>query len=175
MKRIGRIILSTIFFLVIAAIAILLLSSKFGLMGLHSYIVQTGSMTPTIQVGSVVFTYPSATYTTGDVITFKRDDRMITHRIYKVTDKNFVVKGDANKTTDPQPVFRNDIIGKDILHIPYMGRFVEYIKTVQGFLLFVALPIVLYIAYEIRNIKKELEIAIEKRVLEKHKLAEEHD
>jgi signal peptidase len=132
-------------------------------------------MEPILPVGSVVFTIPKSNYSIEDIITFKRGDKMITHRIFKNLNGKFIVKGDANKVADSLPVFKSDIVGKDIITIPYLGKFVAFIKTIPGFILIIGLPIIIYIAFEIRNIKKELEIAIEKKVLDKHKLAQEHE
>lgn len=175
MKLFFRIFLSTIFYSLLLFVVITLLSSKFNVFGLHSYVVQTGSMEPTIRIGSVVYTYPAAQYNVNDIITFKRDTKMITHRIVEAKNNQFVVKGDANKVVDPSKVFQRDIVGKNIIILPYIGRFIEFIKTLPGFVLFIALPIIVYIAFEIRTVKKEIERLVEKKILEKQKLIQNHE
>jgi signal peptidase len=171
MKKIARFLLTLLFFVIIGAIVVILISSKIGVYGLHSYVVQTGSMEPNIHVGSVVFSFPG-TYKPGDIITFNRAEKSITHRIISVKNNQYIVKGDANKVVDPQPVNKNDITGKDVLIVPYLGKFVDFIRTVPGFILVVALPILVYIGFEIRVIKNEFAKEVEKRVLKNLKQTE---
>ena len=75
----------------------------------QSFYVRSGSMTPTIPVGSLVVTTraPAASLRVGDVIVFDRPDRpgmMIVHRIAAVVQTPdgpaFLTKGDANNSPD---------------------------------------------------------------------------
>lgn len=167
MKRIISIILQTIFFIAVVVVCITLLSSRFAVLGLRSYTVVTGSMEPKVHVGSVVFTFPSKIYSVGQIITFNRGKISVTHRILAIKNGLYQTKGDANKTADPELVSKANVVGKDILIIPTLGRFIAFLKTIPGFLLFIFLPMLLYILLEARVIKKEWEKEIEKRVLKK--------
>src|SRR4051812_43104911 len=133
MKKFIQLIVTSLFFLFIFVVVLTLVTARIGLFGLHSYVVQTGSMEPTIHVASIVFTMPG-TYNKGDIITFNRDNKSITHRIIEHKNNTYIVKGDANKVPDPQPVRNNDIVGKDLVIIPIIGRFIGFVRTVPGFL-----------------------------------------
>ena len=75
----------------------------------QSFYVRSGSMSPTIPVGSLVIATraPADKLHVGDVIVFERPDRpgtMVVHRIYAVEQtpagRAFLTKGDANGSPD---------------------------------------------------------------------------
>ena len=75
----------------------------------QSFYVRSGSMTPTIPVGSLVIASraPADRLHVGDVIVFERPDQpgtMVVHRIDAVvptpTGRAFITKGDANSSPD---------------------------------------------------------------------------
>ncbi len=76
------------------------------------------SMTPTIDKGDLFFINPlSKGGEVGDIIVFHRRDGWTVHRIFAVTDRGYITKGDNNVATDQQngaypPVKREDVIGK---------------------------------------------------------------
>ncbi len=128
-------------------------------------------MEPTIPVGSVVFTQKFSSYQMNDVIAFKKGAITVTHRIVDTENKNgeilYRTKGDANNTADTDFISTNDILGKAFYSVPYIGRSVFFLKTIPGFLIFVILPALIYIIFEIINIKNELTKEIEKKLLRK--------
>lgn len=157
-------------FILIPIILFVLITSRTSLLfGIRSFVVLTGSMEPQVHVGSMVFTIPQNSYGVGDIITFKRGEISITHRIAGIINNQFRTKGDANKSPDPQMVSQSVIIGKDFLIIPYFGKFTNFIKTVPGFLLFIVLPALIFIGFEAKTIKEEWEKEIEKKLLQKMK------
>lgn len=135
--------------------------------GVRSYVVQTGSMKPALEVGSMVFTYPADSYTTNDVITFKRGSRSITHRIVGFRSGKFITKGDANNAADPQLVEKNDVIGRDVVVVPFIGRLTAFIKTPLGFGILLGIPTLFFVFYEAFQIKKEWEKSIEQKIMKK--------
>ena len=50
--------------------------------GFGFYVVRSGSMTPAIGVGNIVFTGPVSNVTPGKVITFNLNSETVTHRVY---------------------------------------------------------------------------------------------
>jgi len=117
-------------------------------------VVHSGSMDPTIPVGSLVVSAKSTSYTVGDIVTYgstKKESMPTMHRIVTVTQNNgytqFTTKGDANTNVDPTPVPNELIQDKVALHIPLIGYAIEYLQTKQGFLIVVVLP-ALYIIFE---------------------------
>jgi len=121
--------------------------------------VYTGSMEPAIPVGGIVVIKPvdPETLKIGDIICFTlTEPTSITHRIINITDQGFITKGDANNAPDQWIVKKENIIGKVILTIPFIGYIGYFVRTPTGFILLILLPASLIIIMEIRNIVKEL-------------------
>jgi len=121
--------------------------------------VYTGSMEPAIPVGSVVVIKPvdPETLREGDIICFQlSESTSVTHRIINVTDEGFKTKGDANEDPDQGIVKKENIIGKVIFTIPFIGYLGYFVRTPLGFILLIILPVSIIIIMEIRNIVKEL-------------------
>jgi len=94
-------------------------------------IVLTGSMAPAINVGDVIITVPITKKTPQiqDVVAYqaKRFNgekvAVFSHRIIGGDIKNgFIMKGDANKSPDPQKPKAEDILGVVIFAIPFIGK-----------------------------------------------------
>lgn len=156
-----------IFGLIPLVLFIFLTSRTSALFGVRSYTVMTGSMKPTLPVGSMVFTFPQSMYNVGDIITFKRGDITVTHRIAEISGESITTKGDANNSTDSQKVSLKNVVGKDVAVIPFIGRLSAFIKTPLGFFMLLGIPTLLFVILEALQIKKEWEKIIEKRILEK--------
>jgi len=125
-------------------------------------IVQSGSMEPTIPVGALVITLPTQSYFPGDIVTFRptgsaeKSEQFITHRIESLSGERFgltyVTKGDANKTADPGDVDQEQIVGKVLVTVPYIGYLLNTIKTPQGFILFVIVPATIVVYEETKKL-----------------------
>lgn len=99
--------------------------------GYKPLVVLTGSMEPTYKVGSILYYHKVDESELGvnDVITFRYDDLVITHRIENITGTDYITKGDANNSPDPLPIQYENIMGKVTnLTIPYMGYYVSFIN-----------------------------------------------
>lgn len=90
----------------------------------------------------------------GDVITFLTDGVYVTHRIVSVNKNSsgdsvsFVTKGDANSVTDGAIPAQN-VFGKCVGSIAGLGGFMLFLLTPAGILLFVGLPILIYVAVDV--------------------------
>ncbi len=64
----------------------------------------------------------------GDVITFYKDNEVITHRIIKIDEENnqklFTTKGDNNNIEDEEKITFDNIRGKVSFTIPFVGKIV---------------------------------------------------
>ena len=121
--------------------------------------VSTGSMEPAIPVGGIVMIKPvdSEALKTGDIICFTlTEPTSVTHRIVNITDEGFVTKGDANEDPDQWTVKKENVIGKVILTIPFIGYLGYFVRTPTGLILLIVLPASAIIILEIRNIIKEM-------------------
>jgi signal peptidase I len=98
-------------------------------------VIQSGSMEPLLKTGSliVIRKLPSSKYGPGDVVTYIGGDvkrKLVTHRItrrYRNGNAVEVVetKGDANAQVDLWEVGIGNIIGKQVVSIPYLGYVLE--------------------------------------------------
>ncbi|MBR6834535.1 MAG: signal peptidase I [Oscillospiraceae bacterium] len=109
------------------------------LAGYEGYVVVSGSMEPTIPVGSLIYSQQTdpALLKTGDVIVFideARGTTPITHRV--VTNDpstgTTITKGDANQSEDINPVTYDNVVGKVAAHVPRIGFTVAMFTTVLG-------------------------------------------
>lgn len=125
------------------------------------YSVSTGSMSPIISAGSLVLVKPQPDYKTKDIVTFKtqKPTETITHRIVikRQVDNQiqYLTKGDANKSKDTEILLKQNIIGKVLFSVPFVGNIVSYSKTLQGLVILIIIPATLLIYSEIINIKNE--------------------
>ena len=94
-------------------------------------IVLTGSMSPAISVGDVIVTVPITQKEPqiDDVIAYQakrfngENVAVFSHRIIDGDIENgFIVKGDANKSPDPQKPKAGDILGVVLFTIPFIGN-----------------------------------------------------
>ncbi len=117
--------------------------------GYDSFVIYSGSMEPTVKVGSLLVTKPVAAENlqVGDVIVFRHPenpDTTITHRIAGIREENgeriFTTKGDASANPDPREVHLQGQVGKMAYTIPYLGYLVDFIKTKEGALIFLVAP-----------------------------------
>lgn len=118
-----------------------------------SLVVLSGSMEPSISVGSVVLVeeVPSdrvdERIEKGDVITFSKSGgtTTTTHRVvekHQAGDSiRFITKGDANEDPDGEPVYRGDVVGEVMFSIPYIGYVISFSNTIYGWFVLVVLPI----------------------------------
>lgn len=137
------------------------------------YIVVSGSMEPTLKVGSVVIVLPKDEYYPDDIVSFKigeKENNTVTHRILARNYLNgihrppiYLTKGDANKSFDPGKLEEKQIIGKSLFSIPYLGYLVNYFKKPYGFILFVIIPATIIIYEEILRIKREIASLFKKK------------
>lgn len=125
----------------LVALVVLLVLLLFGgrLFGVEVFVVQSGSMEPSYHVGSVVYVKDTdpGMLKAGDVITYRLTENMRgTHRIIEIVEEDgsraFRTKGDANDGADAGLVYPEDIVGKVIMTIPYLGYLINYIQQPPG-------------------------------------------
>ncbi|MCG1008414.1 signal peptidase I [Halorubrum lacusprofundi] len=123
----------------------------------YSYVVQSGSMEPAIGTGSVVFVAerPAEKIGEGDVITFadSQTGPTTTHRVIEKhqgeSSIRFRTKGDANEDPDPEPVYRDEIVGVVTLSVPLIGYLIGFAQSQLGWVVLVVLPMVSLIVSEL--------------------------
>jgi signal peptidase I len=106
--------------------------------GLKPVAVYSGSMRPTLGVGSLVVdrVVPASSVRVGDVITFNDPyvhGRLVTHRVVQIvpTDHGLAyrTKGDANAARDPWAIQLENRVGRVAFDVPVAGYVLWYIHT----------------------------------------------
>ncbi len=123
------------------------------------YLVQSGSMEPSINTGDLVVVKSQPAYKDREVITFyDADHRVVTHRVIDIKEINntqaFITKGDANEAPDTNAVTQDQVVGKVVMVLPKMGFVVSFAKTRYGALLLIIVPAVIIIYDEFRKMTK---------------------
>lgn len=141
----------------------LILGSRFT--ELDIFTIYTGSMKPTIPIGSTVIVHPiqESHIKVGDIIAFNssKNSDTVVHRVIDVKNENsslsFHTAGDANDSPDVDLVSARNVVGKVYFIIPYWGYLSDFVKTKLGYVLLVILPAMIIISLETRNIIRELQ------------------
>jgi signal peptidase len=155
-------IIKIIIYVAIITSSLFIIATSLNVFGFQAFIVKSGSMEPDIHTGSVVVDHISTDYKLKDVITFKISGSKdtVTHRIVKINQKtgvtSYQVKGDANQTSDPDPVLKTNVVGSVLFSIPLLGFLIAFIRSVPGLIIFIAIPALIIISEEISNIKSEV-------------------
>ncbi len=120
-------ILGTLILVVVILVSVPLAVPRF--LGYDAYNVITGSMEPTIPVGSVVYVerVEPESVLPDDIIAFYREDEVVTHRAVEnhYLYDEIVTKGDANVSNDINPVKYSEFIGKVRWHFPLVGNYLS--------------------------------------------------
>jgi len=123
-------------------------------------IIQSGSMKPSIKTGDMVIVKPAKEYMVGDIISFGKANALTTHRIYDIKNtgnrNSYFTKGDFNNAPDQKAVFKENISGKVLINIPYLGYVIHFIKKPLGFIFVIAATAGIIIFDQGRKIHEEV-------------------
>ncbi len=151
--------------------------------GHYFYTVLTPSMEPELEVGTIILAKEVSSIdeiTIGKIVTYPSSSlggRNLTHRVVDVeTDKDGVVwvttKGDANFSEDPK-IKATDISSIMVKNLPTLGKFMKFLVTPTGYIVVIALPLLIvliliilqYIKDKGKDDKKILKIELENKML----------
>ncbi|MEM3833173.1 MAG: signal peptidase I [Thermoprotei archaeon] len=125
-------------------------------------VVESGSMSPTLEKGDLIISVGvnTSNLKVGDIILFKsplNPNIIIVHRIIEIDNTGNTIliktKGDNNPIADPWIVNGNQVLGKVILRIPYLGWPSIISNKISWFLPLILLAIVLAIIFWPENRK----------------------
>lgn len=143
------------------------------LFGYKAYIITTDSMKPQINAGDITIVKDTKeeNLEVGDVIAFKKNDKVITHRITNIEEQNekniYTTKGDNNNLEDNEKIEYSEIEGENVLTIPKLGYFIHALEN-QIVFLFIILILLIVLFFKIRKDEK-MENRREKRKIEQEK------
>jgi len=156
-KAIGTLANLALVIAVLLLVAVLLAPP---LLGLAFEPILGGSMEPTIKTGALIAMEKTAPeeILVGDIIGFRVEgmDTPVCHRVIELVDTEegagFRTKGDANESPDTWIVKPENLIGRVVLDLAWLGYVAKFIKTPYGFGLLLGLPAMVIVALEARNI-----------------------
>ncbi len=136
------------------------------IIGIQTFKVLSGSMQPSYPVGSLVYVKKTTpdNINIGDVITFYiNENSLVTHRVVSkdIDKKIFETKGDANEVKDGGVVSYDNVVGRAIFCVPYLGYVSSYFNTTQGSYLLVVFIAVLFIATFLPDILRKSKLSKE--------------
>lgn len=137
-------------------------------LGVDAYVVDSGSMDPTIPEGSVVYEQwnnPDS-LEEDDIIIFRPNsseinEEIVVHRIIERREGNYTpefrTKGDANQEPDPgwTPGYR--VVGQEMFHIPYIGYYISATNSLFFVLLLMFVPASILIYQQITRIIENMD------------------
>lgn len=176
-KKIAKKIIDIILIILVYNIILVAISNmdkldEINLFGYKAYTIKSDSMEPTIKNGDVIIIkkIPEEKLEDGDIITFKQNADIITHRISKIEEENgkkYITKGDNNNLEDSAKITYQEIKGKKIITIPYLGKIMNILENKIVFLI-ILLIILIICFYKIQKQEKS-EIRREKKKIEDEK------
>lgn len=164
-KKIFSIILYVILIPIIVCNLFLIIQSIFlnnktaSVFGFKSYVIISGSMSPKINVGDIAIVKSlneSSSYRVGDIISYRENSNIVTHRIIRVekskdSQTRYITKGDNNNAEDNFVIEQNNIEGKVIKIIPKLGLVSLFIEN-NVFLITIGIFLYAFISSNIKKI-----------------------
>lgn len=135
--------------------------------GIKTFVIISGSMEPNLKISDIVIIKrcEQNELKENDIISFRSGQSVITHRINKIIETEngveYITKGDNNNTKDNGTVKFDDIEGKYIGKIEYLGKVVLFLKNKTVIISIIIIFYLIY-AHEMKTNEK-LQIRREKR------------
>jgi len=128
-------IITTTILMILMVLLIALISCRFtyGIL-----VIGSGSMTGSIDKGDAVLfkQYNGSSIKEGDIIIFTNNDIKTVHRVIDIENVNgeyrYYTKGDANQIKDDGYRVKNDILGKSLFKIKYIGYPTIWLRDLFG-------------------------------------------
>lgn len=133
-----------------------------------AYVIVSPSMVPTINVQDAIIIRREEpeNLKQGDIISFLATDsyysgKVITHRIIGIEQAEdgsllYRTKGDNNNFADGTLVNEDNVYGKVLFRIPWLGYIRQFLSTYFGWILCIALPLLYLILSEVIKVRKML-------------------
>ncbi len=156
MRKLLHILIKTIQVLLLAILTLLLISSVYTFVrktfyhddmpkvfGFAKAIVVSGSMEPNISVDDIVVVKEEGDYFVKDIIMFydPATGDYVTHRIVEKEGDIFRTWGDNNDSMDVNPVSKENIVGKVVLIVPFVGKVMGFVQQPIGFVVIIAIGV----------------------------------
>jgi len=150
---------STILLVLAMSLALFILAGPY--LGWRLDAVAGNSMQPVIRMGDVVITQTAdaSEISIGDIVTYVSplNSKLVTHRVVEIREGSRLIlqtQGDANDSIDNYGVPAENLIGKVIFTLPYVGYITDILKNRSLLIIAVIIPAVLLIIIEINTITR---------------------
>lgn len=111
----------------LAVAAFVLWPERWG--GSMTYVITSGtSMQPGFVQGDLAVLRSSSDYEVGDVAAYDSSElkKIVMHRVIKDTDEGYTLQGDNNDFIDPETVAEEQMLGKLVVRVPGVGKFLTW-------------------------------------------------
>lgn len=110
--------------------------SFYNIIPYRNYVVTTGSMKPKILPGDyiTIIKVNKDNLKVGDIITYKKDSMIVTHKIVDIYEEYIIPQGISNSIPD-DPIKKEEVIGKYLFKIPSVGYIMAYLSSLSGLIL----------------------------------------
>lgn len=123
-----------------------------------AYVVMSGSMEPTIPTGSIVVVDGrKKERKQGDVITYRRGNMVVTHRIVEKREEGYCTKGDSNEEEDTGIVSEGQVIGNVITVLPWIGYGIVWLRQRRILFFLTVIAAMLFTVRRLWHDRKEIE------------------
>lgn len=133
-KRWYPAILTAVMLVLLAAVWIIFAPIQLG--GQAAYVIITGnSMEPGFRTGDLVIVRRATVYQVGDAVAYDNAElkRIVFHRIIGNKLGRFIFKGDHNTWTDSYAPIQAELIGRLWIHLPSVGKAVQWARQPLNF------------------------------------------
>ena len=137
-------------------------------LGYKNFVIVSGSMVPTINKDDTIIIkeVPQEEIKVNDIISFKQDDFITTHRVVNIIEENgmkkYQTKGDNNNSKDKELVTYKQIEGKYKFKLKGTGKIIEIVESKWTLVIFVVIIIICY-WYGYRIDKRKMERSEKRR------------
>ena len=124
---IGNIIVSFLILILLVVLGIVIYSfitldvqkkEYCNIFGYSIFQIETGSMSKTLEIEDIIIIkLGNDNLNKNDIITFRKDNNLVTHRVVKIDGEKIITKGDNNPSND-EPIEKKDVLGKVKIIIP---------------------------------------------------------
>lgn len=98
--------------------------------GRTSYVIVDGnSMHPVYARGDLVLVRSQGNYAVGDIVTYRHPEiGAIIHRIVEQDGARFILQGDNNSWLDSYKPLPSEVVGKEWVHLPKVGKAITWVR-----------------------------------------------
>lgn len=146
---------------IVLPVTIVVIIFLFIFLNLKVLIVNSGSMAPVVNRGDLIFIHSAKIYKTGETITFCQDKNckiLVTHRVFDLRLEQgrliYITKGEANDLPDTREIKTEEIVGKVIFIVPYLGYVAGFIKQPIVAILLICILLILLVFLKKPDLKE---------------------